>query len=122
MDPVPDVAPADSVADDADLEGDADYQSLISGGDLPPIPGNVDTLEVDGTDDDAAAADSTDLNITGPITLAAWINPDSVANFQDIIAKGEFDDASGSFTYFILLVKPPEGPNGSVWHKPRRGG
>lgn len=98
-----DEAPSDAVDDDGTFNGGAGYEG---GTDLPPVPANVDSLEVDGTGDFMSASDSADLDITGPITLSAWINPSSLGAFQEFISKGDFGDTGDAFrlTYFILLL------------------
>ena len=44
-------------------------------------------LDFDGADDWVSAADSDSLDITGPITISAWIKPETLSGYDTIISK-----------------------------------
>ena len=76
--------------------------------------GNVgDALEFDGVDQYVDAGSDSSLDITGPITIDAWIKPNTIEEFQDIVAKGDLDDAPGALTYFLLIMKDAV-PDGTI--------
>jgi len=62
-------------------------------------------LEFDGTDDHISVADSASLDLTGAMTVEAWIradtwdNPDAPYNVISVIDKGEHDTDNGYGIY-----------------------
>lgn len=75
-----------------------------------PTAGKVDGgLDFDGTDDHVKAGNDSSLDITGPITIDAWIKPDTIDKFQDIVVKGDFKGNTGAITYFLLIMRDAPG-------------
>jgi hypothetical protein len=72
----------DGPAHDAHVEGDPSWVDGVSG----------DALQLNGRDEYALVAHSLSLNVTGAITLAAWVRPERQAS-QKIISK--VDDGAG---------------------------
>jgi hypothetical protein len=57
--------------------------------DVPTAPpfSNTYSVDFDGTDDYMVISQDSSINITGDLTLSAWINLDSLGAFQGIITK-----------------------------------
>lgn len=60
-----------------------------------PLPTPGQSLLLDGTDEYVLVPHSASLNITGQMTLAAWVNPGALGAFEAIIAKNP-SNGSGS--------------------------
>ena len=63
-----------------------------------------DGQEFDGSDDYVDCGNDTSADVTGNITLEAWIYPHSLSTYQEFISKGEYADPPQLFTYFILIM------------------
>ena len=63
------------------LEGGASYSTDVPVGDVEH------SLSLDGVDDYVSVPHSTGLNITGAITVEAWVKYTSNGNYQNIVAK-----------------------------------
>ena len=79
----------------------------------------------DGTDDYIAVAHSSSLNITGDITLCAWIKTNTSVNHVGIIAKTDISDPRSGYLMYLdadklgstLLMNSSLGKNGAVKSK-----
>ncbi len=60
-------------------------------------------LETVGDDQGFLVPDSASLDLTGKMTLAAWIYPKSVTGFQAIITKGDFTTA-GNYALWLTTA------------------
>ena len=70
-----------------DWSGYSNHGTLVGG--LQWVAGNIESaLQFDGTDDYIDLDDPAELQITGNITLAAWIKSEGVGGERNIIAKG----------------------------------
>ncbi len=77
--------------------------------DIPPVPGNVAAITLDGDDDYAWTADpdgTDNLDGFAGLTLAAWVKPDVLSspwdNWRMIVSKYDTQDAD-SISYWLLL-------------------
>jgi len=61
-------------------------------------------LDFDGVDDYVDCGNNSSLNITGNITLEAWIYPHSISTYQEFISKGDYGGPTNAFTYFFLIM------------------
>jgi hypothetical protein len=61
------------------------------------------SLSVNGTTAYAEVANSTSLNITGPITVEAWIRVNAIGSHQDIVSRINKNDASSGGGYAISV-------------------
>ena len=77
--------------------------ATYNGGGVGEVPGNLDALDFDGSADYVDAGADSSLDITGPISLAAWIRSDSIGSWQEIIAKGDYASGAGDLTYFLAV-------------------
>jgi len=69
------------------------------------VPGRFGmALDFDGDDDYLSVSHAASLDVTGRITIEAWINPDSIGPYQEFVSKGDFLGGAGTFTYFILIM------------------
>jgi len=57
-----------------------------------------------GVDQYVDAGNGGSLDITGPISLVAWVKTNSLGNWQEIISKGDYSSGLGNFTYFMVLT------------------
>jgi len=70
-----------------DWSGHSNHGTLV--GEPQWVAGNIEgALELDGIDDYVSLGDPPGLQITGNITLAAWIKSEGVGGERNIIAKG----------------------------------
>ncbi len=77
-----------------DWSGHSNHGTLVGGPQW--VAGNINgALELDGTDDYVDLNDPLGLQITGNITIAAWIKSDDVGGERNIIAKGYVFDPHG---------------------------
>ena len=60
------------------------------------ILGNARSFSAAG-DDFISVADDATLDITGPITLSAWINIDNYGTTPDLITKGDYNESYGTW-------------------------
>ncbi len=68
-------------------------------------------LEFDGNNDYVEIPDSSDLDIEGPLTLAAWIKPDAMGGrYFDIVEKRDYATGLGAAdANYELWIKPLDG-------------
>jgi hypothetical protein len=66
------------------------YHGTLSNGAFINTPGRYGAgcLELDGTNDYVALGDPAGLQITGQITIAAWVKPDATNGLRNIVNKG----------------------------------
>ncbi len=71
----------------ADLSGNGNTGTLVNGPawttDTPFAYSGNHALSFDGSDDYVSVADSTSLDVTGAITVEAWLKPNTVSNSLD---------------------------------------
>ena len=65
-----------------------------------PSYSNTYSVDLDGTNDYMVASQNSAINITGSVTLSAWIKLDSLGSFQGIISK-----RSGSNTNYQFYIR-----------------
>ena len=83
------VAPDDS----ANTNNGAISGALYDSGELAPVPGNVNSLSCDGTDDTVFAPDDGTLTPSADaVTIAAWINVDSTTDNEINEIAGKWND------------------------------
>lgn len=94
---------SDSVADSS---GNSNNGSLQSGaaysGDIPTGP-SYHSLSVNGTNAYVQVPNSSSLNITGAITVEAWIKPNSIGTYQHILSRETFGVAGTGGGYELTL-------------------
>ena len=98
-----DQAPADSNNDDGTFVSGA----TTTNSSLPPVVPNTNVLDVTTNGARVEVPDSSELNITGDITVAAWIKP--AAFPQDDFAHLVFKGANSPFNVQYLLAYDPSG-------------
>src|SRR3972149_8249152 len=83
--------------------------ATYNGGGVGEGPGNLDALDFDGSADYVDAGADSSLDITGPISLAAWIRSDSIGSWQGIIAQGDYARGGGGPPHLLLAAGPGPG-------------
>jgi hypothetical protein len=68
-------------------------------------------LSFDGTNDQVTIAPSSALNLSGGMTLEAWIKPTTLENWRTVILK----ENSGTLTYGLFASTDGQVPAGSVF-------
>ncbi len=72
-----------------DASGSGNSGTLVGGPAWQPAGGKIDgALELDGSDDHVALGDPASLQITGEITIAAWVKPEASNGLRNVVAKG----------------------------------
>jgi hypothetical protein len=69
-------------------------------------------IDFDGTNDLVRIADASDLDLTGPFTLEAWVRPESSANSRAVLSKTRFE--GGISGYQLYSRYESGGPGGNV--------
>ena len=94
-------------ADDAcDISGYGNNGTLVNGAYVVPDGGGElksasPVLNVDGVDDYVTCGNNSSLNITGPITIAAWVKPGIEPNSNNYIVS-KFDYGSNQRSWALL--------------------
>ncbi len=70
----------------------------------PTTPSGPYSLSLGGAGDYAQAPSSTSLNITGPITLEAWIKLNSTGAYQSIVARENANITNGGGGYELTIT------------------
>jgi hypothetical protein len=93
-------------------DNDSNEQWLSSGlaedskqNDVPVAFSNLQSVEFDGADDYVDVGNPTSLQITGNLTLSAWVKRDASATASNYTIIGK-DSISGGTRSFILLYNP----------------
>ena len=66
-------------------------------------------LSFDGMDDWVTVADAASLDLTGPMTLEAWVRPDTTQGWRTVLLK---EDGSGDELAYALYGSSAGGPSG----------
>lgn len=61
-----------------------------------PLPGGGQSLLLDSADEHVLVPHAASLNITGQMTITAWVNPGALGAFEGIIAKNPSSNGSGT--------------------------
>ncbi len=86
-------------AGEKELENCADGGEVCTDGECVEL--SCGALSFDGLDDQVEIAHSTSLNLSSSVTIAVWFQSGGVANYENIIRKG-----NAHSSYFMWL-KPP---------------
>lgn len=88
----------------ADLSGNGNTLTVNGATTSTDAPSSLfgDSLSFDGTDDYASAANSTSLDITGPITVEGWVKLSSFS--QQATVAGKWKDTGGTSQRGYLLT------------------
>jgi glucose/arabinose dehydrogenase len=65
-------------------------------------------LDFDGVDDWVTVADDDSLDMTGPLTLEAWVRPDTLGTWDTVVMK----EAAGYFSYALYGTTAWAAPSG----------
>jgi len=63
------------------------WRGYISDGSFTSYATNTKALDFDGSNDYVSVAHSSDLSITGAMSITAWVNPDSLSGFPMFVSK-----------------------------------
>ncbi len=85
--------------------------AVYDSGELAPVPGNVNSLSCDGTDDTVFASDDGTLTPSADaVTIAAWINVDSTTDDEINEIAGKWNDGVREYQ---IQIKDDDG-NGAI--------
>ena len=65
----------------------ANWRGYISDGSFTSYATNTKALDFDGSNDYVSVAHSSDLSISGAMSITAWANPDSLSGFPMFVSK-----------------------------------
>src|SRR6056300_1301279 len=65
----------------------ANWRGYNSDGVFTSYPTNTKALDFDGSNDYVSVAHSSDLSISGAMSITAWVNPDSLSGFPMFVSK-----------------------------------
>lgn len=65
----------------------ANWRAYISDGVFTSYLNNTKALDFDGSNDYVSVAHSSDLSISGAMSITAWVNPDSLSGFPMFVSK-----------------------------------
>jgi len=65
----------------------ANWRGYISDGSFTSYATNTKALDFDGSNDYVSVAHSSDLSISGAMSITAWVNPDSLSGFPMFVSK-----------------------------------
>jgi hypothetical protein len=65
----------------------ANWRGYVSDGSFSSYPTNTKALDFDGSNDYVSVAHSSDLSISGAMSITAWVNPDSLSGFPMFVSK-----------------------------------
>ena len=65
----------------------ANWRGYISDGSFTSYATNTKALDFDGSGDYVSVAHSSDLSISGAMSITAWVNPDSLTGFPMFVSK-----------------------------------
>ena len=112
--------PASPSAGDAYFETDTknyiiydgtNWRGYNSDGVFTSYPTNTKALDFDGSGDYVSVAHSSDLSISGAMSITAWVNPDSLSGFPMFVSKR----SSSSHAYqFYSTVNKLNYNNGTI--------
>ena len=110
-------------ADAVDGSGNGNVGSLLNTAtrntDVPDIVSNTNSVELDGTDDTVQIGDDSALDVTGTLTLAAWVKRDATGGME-IVGKWDNSANQRSYELFfrgvndrIVIAISPDGGSGN---------
>ena len=79
------------------------YRSTLSLGSSTPAFTNTKSIALDGVDDYVSCGNPTSLQITGSLTLSAWIKRGASANSGNYVIVGKDGVASGTRSFLFSL-------------------
>jgi hypothetical protein len=117
------------IGDNTSYSGSGTTVYNIAGSDTATLAGNViyssgsgGYLDFDGTDDTMTIANSSSVDITGAITIEAWINPDSVTGWTALVYKNNASSTEGYHMGFDPNGNLAGGvKNSGTWHTTQPG-
>lgn len=97
-----DQAAAGAVDDDGTLNGDASFST-----DVPPVPGNLKSIDLDGSGDFVSVPDSADLDQAGDFTITAWVALDVDKNVNAILEKVNAANTTRNYEVLVWAASKP---------------
>jgi hypothetical protein len=73
---------------------------------VPPIPGNVGSLLLDGSGDYISIPSSASLEIPGNLSISAWVRITTIAGEQNVVSKDHVPGAYSNYNLHILQNRP----------------
>lgn len=83
----------------------ANWRGYASDGVFTSYPTNTKALDFDGSNDYVRISYDSSLDITGAMSITAWVKFDSLSGFPMIYAKGKYIDALTGFQFYSTSNK-----------------